>query len=193
MTRIVLASQSASRRAILDGAGVPYEAVSPGVDEDAVKRTHEGDPASLARRLADEKALAVDARGALVIGGDQVLEWDGRAWDKPRDLNEARERLLAMAGTPHRLLGGLSLVRDGAVIWRHASVASLFMRPLTEAEADAYLDEAGDGILATVGAYELEGRGARLFEGIEGDFFAILGLDLLPLLAELRRLGALPW
>ena len=190
VTRIVLASKSASRRAILDGAGVPYEAVSPGVDEDAVKRTHEGDPASLAQRLADEKALAVDARGALVIGGDQVLEWDGRAWDKPKDLHEARERLLAMAGTPHRLLGGLSLAQDGAVVWRHASVATLFMRPLTKAAIDRYLAEAGERVLATVGAYELEGLGARLFDSVEGDFFAILGLDLLPLLAELRRRGA---
>ena len=195
MTRIVLASKSASRRAILDGAGVDYEAVSPGVDEDAIKRTHEGDPASLAQRLADEKALAVDAPGdreggALVIGGDQVLEWEGRAWDKPKDLGEARERLLAMAGTPHRLLGGLSLAQDGAVVWRHASVATLFMRRLTEADVDRYLAEAGERVLATVGAYELEGLGARLFEAVEGDFFAILGLDLLPLLAELRRRGA---
>ena len=193
MTRIVLASRSASRRAILDGAGVPYEAVAPGVDEDAVKRTHEGDPASLAQRLADEKAMAVDAPGALVIGGDQVLEWESRAWDKPKDIGEARARLLAMAGTPHRLLGGLSLGLDGEVVWRHASIATLFMRPVTEAEVDAYLDEASDNVLATVGAYELEGRGARLFEAVEGDFFAILGLDLLPLLAELRRLGALSW
>ena len=198
MTRVVLASKSASRRAILDGAGVPYEAVSPGMDEDAVKRTHEGDPASLAQRLADEKALAACASlpgegGALVIGGDQVLEWEGRAWDKPRDLAEARARLLAMAGTPHRLLGGLSLAQGGEIVWRHASVAALFMRPLTEREADAYLEAAGEGVLATVGAYELEGRGARLFESVEGDFFAILGLDLLPLLAELRRRGALAW
>ena len=193
MSRIVLASRSASRRAILDGAGVAYEAVSPGVDEDAVKRTHAGTPAELAQRLADEKALAVDAPGALVIGGDQVLAWEGRAWDKPKDRAEARARLLAMSDTPHRLLGGLSLARDGEVVWRHASVATLFMRDLTEEAVDAYLDEAGNGVLATVGAYELEGRGARLFEGVEGDFFAILGLDLLPLLAELRRRGALAW
>ena len=190
MTRIVLASRSASRRAILTGAGVTHEAVSPGVDEVAVKRGFGGSPAALAQRLADEKALAIDASGALVIGGDQVLEWDGRAWDKPQTLDEARERLLAMAGTPHRLVGGLSLAQDGAVVWRHASLATLSMRDLTEADVDRYLREAGERVLATVGAYELEGLGARLFEAVEGDFFAILGLDLLPLLAELRRRGA---
>ena len=190
MTRIVLASRSASRRAIRTGAGVTHEAVSPGVDEVAVKRGFGGSPAALAQRLADEKALAIDASGALVIGGDQVLEWDGRAWDKPQTLDEARERLLAMAGTPHRLVGGLSLAQDGAVVWRHASLATLSMRDLTEADVDRYLREAGERVLATVGAYELEGLGARLFEAVEGDFFAILGLDLLPLLAELRRRGA---
>ena len=190
MRRIVLASQSASRRAILTNAGIAHEAVSPGVDEDAVKRAHTGTPGELAQRLADAKALAVDAPDALVIGGDQVLAWDGRAWDKPKDTDEARTRLRAMSGTPHRLLGGLSLAQDGEVVWRHASVATLFQRDLSPAEIDRYLTEAGDRVLGTVGAYELEGLGARLFDAVEGDFFAILGLDLLPLLAELRRRGA---
>jgi septum formation protein len=104
--RIILASKSASRRALLSGARVRFEAVGAGVDEAAVKAQHEGDPASLAMRLAEDKALAVTAPGALVIGGDQVLEFEGQAYDKPRDMTEAKKRLLAMAGKTHFLPSG---------------------------------------------------------------------------------------
>ena len=191
--RIVLASKSASRRAILDGAGVPFEAHAADVDEAAVKARHEGDPASLALRLAELKALAVKAPGTLVIGGDQVLEFEGEAYDKPRTRAEAAARLTLMAGRTHDLRSGLALALDGAVVWRHRSSSALTMRAMDRASVDAYLEAAGDGVLATVGAYELEAAGARLFDKVEGDYFAILGLDLLPLLAELRARGALPW
>ena len=193
MTRIVLASKSASRRAILEGAGVPFEATDAGVDEAALKARHQGDAASLAMMLAEQKALAVDAPGALVIGGDQVLEFAGQAYDKPRSREEARARLVQMSGGVHHLRAGLVLAQDGEVVWRHASSSALTMRKLSPAEAGDYLDAAGESVMRTVGAYELEGLGARLFTEVQGDYFQILGLDLLPLLAELRARGVLSW
>lgn len=193
MTRIVLASKSASRRAILTGAGVPFEAVGSDVDEAALKDRHVGGPASLAMMLAEKKALAVHAPGALVIGGDQVLEFAGQAYDKPKTCEEALTRLVQMSGGTHHLRAGLVLAQDGEVVWRHASSAAMTMRKLSPEAAGDYLDAAGDGVLATVGAYELEGLGARLFTEVEGDYFQILGLDLLPLLAELRRRDVLAW
>ena len=191
--RIVLASRSSSRRAILRGAGIDHEAVAAEVDEGDLKARHVGSPADLARYLADAKALSVTAPGAFVLGGDQVLEFEGEAFDKPKSRQEAAERLVSMSGATHYLRGGLSLARNGEIVWRHASTAAMTMRPMTRADADAYLDAAGEGVLATVGAYEFEGLGARLFDKVAGDFFAVLGLDLLPLAAELRRRGALPW
>ena len=193
MTPIVLASKSASRRAILEGAGVPFEARDAGVDEDALKARHVGGPASLAMMLAERKALAVDAPGALVIGGDQVLEFAGEAYDKPKSREEALTRLVQMSGGIHHLRAGLVLAQDGEVVWRHASSSALTMRKLSPEAAGAYLAAAGEGVLHTVGAYELEGLGARLFTAVEGDYFQVLGLDLLPLLAELRRRDAVAW
>ena len=193
MTKLILASKSASRRAILDGAGVPFEAMDAGVDEDALKARHRGDPVSLAMMLAEAKALAAGMPDALVIGGDQVLEWAGQAYDKPKTREEALARLVQMSGGVHHLRAGLVLAQGGEVVWRHASSSALTMRKLSPAEAGTYLDAAGEGVLRTVGAYELEGLGARLFTAVEGDYFQVLGLDLLPLLAELRRRGVLPW
>ena len=193
MTRVVLASKSASRRAILEGAGVPFEAMGSDVDEAALKARHVGGPASLAMMLAEKKALAVDAPGALVIGGDQVLEFAGEAYDKPETREEALTRLIQMSGGVHHLRAGLVLAQDGEVVWRHASSSAMTMRKLSPEEAGAYLDAAGEGVMRTVGAYELEGLGARLFTEVQGDYFQVLGLDLLPLLAELRARGVLSW
>ncbi|WP_031550458.1 Maf family protein [Parvularcula oceani] len=190
---LILASRSASRRTLLREAGISFEARAADVDEAATKARHDGDPASLALRLAEEKALSLDVPGALIIGGDQVLEFEGRAYDKPRSGEEAIRRLVMMGGHTHYLRSGLVLAQDGQIVWRHAGSAAMTMRPLTQSEATAYLDAAGEGVLATVGAYELEGLGARLFERVEGDYFTILGLALLPLLEELRRRDALPW
>ncbi len=197
MTRIILASKSASRRALLDGAGVPFEAVGSGVDEDIIKgqeKAKGASPAAIALALARAKALAVQADAEdLVIGGDQVLDFKNTLYDKPKSMGEAAERLTAMAGQTHYLRGALCLAQGGDVIWSHEETSALTMRAASREEVEAYLNSVGDRVLRTVGAYELEGPGVRLFEKIEGDYFSILGLPLLPLLDALRTRGVLLW
>ncbi|KAA5803828.1 Maf-like protein [Alkalicaulis satelles] len=187
---LILASGSASRRAILSGAGVDFEVQASGVDEDALKRGFTGTPGALAQALADAKALAVSAqRPGLVIGADQVLEFDGRAYDKARDDDEALARLKLWRGRTHYLAGGLTAAREGQILWRHASRCALTMRPCSDAFLDYYGRQAGEILTSTVGGYAFEGLGAQLFEAVEGDYFAILGLPLLPLLSFLRTEG----
>lgn len=194
--KIVLASKSSSRKALLEGAGVAFEAVNSSVDETAMKAEMLGrghSPADIAEALAIAKAKAVSSAGQLTIGGDQVLEFQGQLFDKPESREEAMERLLMMAGKSHFLRSGMALYRDNTCIWTHRETSTLTLRLLTRADVDAYFEEVGYRVLATVGAYELEGPGVRLFERVEGDFFSILGLPLLPLLARLREEGALSW
>ncbi|XBQ17196.1 MAG: Maf family protein [Oceanicaulis sp.] len=189
---IVLASGSASRRALLENAGVPFEVDPADVDEDAVKAQFGGAPGELAMHLAEEKALAVSRRrSGLVIGADQVLEFDGRAYDKAKDAAEARSRLDMLSGKTHWLKGGIAFARDGEIVWRHPSACKMVMREISPAFLDRYMNVAGDILTKGVGAYAFEGLGVQLFERVEGSFFAVLGLDLLPTLAELRRQGAL--
>jgi len=130
---------------------------------------------------------------ALVIGADQVLEFNGRAYDKPKDMMAARRRLSEMQGAKHTLINAVAVARDGKVIWRGLDRPALFMRALTDAEINLYLKAAGPEILNSVGAYQFEKSGSRLFERIEGDHYAILGLSLLPLLALLRSENALDY
>lgn len=194
-TPIILASGSAIRADILRGAGVAFEAINPDVDEDAIKRQAADEDADLektAERLADAKCLAVakDNPG-LVIGSDQILEFQGRAYDKPKDIEGAQARLMEMQGKAHTLINAIAVARGGALIWRHVARPKLTMRALTAAEIDAYLEAAGEDILSSVGAYQIEKAGARLFEKTEGDYFAVLGLSLFPLLGLLRREGAI--
>lgn len=190
---VTLASTSAVRRAILDGAGVRYEAVSPGVDEDAVKRELAGaTPEALALELARRKALAVSAgRSGLVMGADQVLTFDGRMFDKAADMKEAETRLKQWRGHPHALIGGVALAEGGRVVWEHCETSRLVMREFSDAFLARYLRDAGPRILSSVGCYQLEGLGAQLFAHIDGDYFAVLGLPLLPLLDALRAHGGL--
>ncbi|NRA30283.1 MAG: Maf-like protein [Parvularculaceae bacterium] len=192
---IILASGSASRRAILTGAGVPFTVVRPQLDEDALKPTFAGlTPANLALELARAKALSIQEPDAVVIGSDQVMEFDGRPFDKPKSREELKQRLLDMADKPHHLRGGVIMVRDGKVLAEIKETSTLSMRPLREKDIDAYLAVISDDIaLGTVGGYALEAEGARLFSKIEGDYFSILGLPLLPVLDVLRREGALQW
>ena len=194
---LILASGSAIRRRLLEAAGVSFQIIRPDVDEAAIKDAAVAEGLTIeavAQRLAEAKATAAPAPpGAIVIGSDQILEWRGRAFDKPRDLGEAKERLLRMQADRHKLINATVLAVDGDIVWRHLERPSLSLRPLTEPEVDAYIAAAGPDILSSVAAYQVEALGARLFERIEGDYFAVLGLALFPLLAALRDRGALPF
>lgn len=196
MKPVVLASQSQSRAALLAAAGVSFSKVSSGVDETAVKdlMLAEGaSPLQIAVALGEAKALAVSAQTpGLVIGADQTLELDNKLYDKADSLEEARERLALFRGRTHQLHGGVTLAEDGLVVWRYSESSSLTARDFSDAFLDDYLERFGQAVLSSVGCYHLEGAGAQLFERIEGDYFAILGLPLLPLLAQLRQRGAIP-
>ena len=191
--RLVLASGSTARRALLEAACVPAEVVRPDVDEAATKRAlRAAGPDAAALRLAEQKAQAVHAPGALVIGADQILVCDGRWFDKPADPGEARSHLLALRGRTHELVTAAVLVEDGAVLWRHVARPRLSMRAFSDAFLDGYLRAEGQALLSTVGAYRLEGRGVQLFDAVDGEHGAILGLPVLALLGALRDRGALP-
>ncbi len=190
----VLASKSPSRAALLRGAGLAGVEIAPsGVDEGAIKQAFSGALPDLAVHLARAKACKVSAgrAGALVAGADQILELEGERLDKPADMKEARRLLRRLRGRTHALHGGLVLAQDGAEVWRRRQSARLTMRAFSDDFLDSYLEATGPGILASAGAYALEGLGVHLFSQIDGDYFAILGLPLLPLLEELRRRGAL--
>lgn len=189
-SKIVLASGSAIRAQILRNAGLDFETRRPDVDEDAIKVQSASQNLSLeetALALAEAKALAESHDPEnLVIGSDQILEFQGRAYDKPKSIEEARARLLEMAGATHTLINGVVVSRAGEIIWRNIDRPRLTMRKITEHEIDGYLEAADPDILKSVGAYQVERLGARLFECIDGDYFAVLGLSLYPLLAFLR-------
>lgn len=190
---LVLASQSAARRAVLEGAGVPFEATVAGVDEDAVKQGLLAEGASardIADVLAELKAVKVSrGRPDYVVGADQTLEFGGRLHDKAETVEEARERLKAMRGRPHKLHSAVVVAKDGQPIWRTLETATLTMRDFSDEFLEAYLAAEGEAALGSVGCYRLEGMGAQLFSKIDGDYFAILGLPLLGLLDLLRRHG----
>ena len=191
---VTLASTSAIRQALLRGAGVAFEAVSPGVDEDTIKDSllAEGvSPRDVADALAEAKAVKVSRRRpGLVIGADQTMDLDGRLYDKVDTVEQARERLREMRRKTHKLHCGMLVARDGVALWRAVVTTALRMRPFTDDYLDAYLERNAPGILSSVGCYQLEGEGVQLFDKIEGDYFAILGLSLIPLLDLLRRHGA---
>lgn len=193
--RVILASGSASRRALLANAGVEAEAVRPNVDEDSAKASMraEGLPVrDQAMALAELKARRVSSReDGLVIGGDQMLALGETAFDKPADLSAARGHLRALSGKTHTLETALVVYENGESVWRHLARPRLTMRPLSEAFIEAYVTACGDALLQTVGGYQLEGRGSQLFTQIEGDYFSILGLPLLPLLDYLRLRGVI--
>lgn len=196
MKHLILASSSPFRKMLLENAGVAFETEAARIDERAVEQTVEGTgiaPEDLALILAEAKATDVSGRhsGALVIGSDQTLSFRDEILHKVADMDEARRRLLALSGETHELNSAVVIARDGEVLWRHVAVARLTMRELDPGFVGRHLANAGEGVLHSVGAYQLEGSGIQLFEKIEGDYFAILGLPLLPLLAELRRLEAI--
>ena len=192
---VTLASGSASRRHLLANAGVDAAAVRPGVDEERFKASMRAEGLAVsdqAMRLAELKALKVsDGTPGLVIGGDQMLALGPRAFDKPADLAAARQHLLDLSGQTHILETAIVVAEGSQIVWRHLARPALTMRPLSEAFIESYLAEVGEAVLQTVGGYQLEGLGSQLFSAIDGDYFSILGLPLLPLLDYLRIRGVL--
>lgn len=192
---LILASGSRTRLAMLVEAGLEMRAVTPDLDERAAEaplREAGLGGADIAMVLAEAKALSVGPQsGALVVAADQTLTCEGRRFDKPADMAMARRQLLALRGRTHTLHSALAVARDGEVVFSHLDEAHLAMRDFTPAFLGRYLAAIGDEALASVGGYRLEGRGVQLFDRIEGDYFTILGLPLLPLLAFLRGEGVI--
>lgn len=196
--RLTLASQSASRRAMLAAAGVPHEAVAAMVDEDAAKASFAArglSPRDTADALAELKAAKVAALGApgLILGCDSIVALaDGRLLDKPRTREEAAEHLAAMSGSVHELWSAAVIVEGTRPVWRHVERARMHVRALSPGFIDAYLDAEWPAIAGCVGCYRIEGPGVQLFAKIEGSHFTVLGLPLLPLLDYCRVRGVLP-
>lgn len=191
---LILASNSAARKALLTGAGLRFAARPAQIDERALEAEALGtgaDAAGVAEALAVAKArvVAVENPGDWVIGADQTLNCDGVLYHKPGDRAEAAGQLARLAGRRHTLNAAIALVRDRQLHWSHVERAELSMRVTDAAEREAVLDLEGEAVLGSVGGYRLEGPSIRLFETVEGDYFTILGLPLLPLLAALRRLA----
>ncbi|MFA6116534.1 MAG: nucleoside triphosphate pyrophosphatase [Sphingomonas sp.] len=195
--RLVLASKSASRRAMLTAAGVPFEAVAANVDEESAKAAMRAEgvaPRDLADRLAELKALRVSHRDpeALVLGSDSVVALDdGSMLDKPADRAEAAEHLRRISGKRHELISAAVMAVDGRPVWRVVDRAKMFVRTLSDSFIDSYLDVEWPEISGCVGCYRIEGPGAQLFSRIEGSQFTVLGLPLLPVLDYLRVRGVL--
>ena len=189
---IILASGSTSRRDLLRMAGIAFDAQNLPIDEASVKVSMRESGASVsdtAVKLAELKAMRVSAKepGRLVVGADQMLDMDGRWLDKPKDKDEARSHLQLLRNRTHLLISAVVVVKDGVRLWHNVSLASMTMRDFSDEFLDMYLQKGGDGLLGSVGAYKLEGTGIQLFADIDGDYFTILGLPMLPLLDFLRH------
>jgi septum formation protein len=194
MTALVLASASQVRARLLAAAGVDFEIVPARIDERAVKETLAGEsPRNIADALAELKALRIAGShtDTLALGADQVLAFEGELIDKSESLGDARNLLRRLRAGKHELFAALVLARNGAVVWRHVSSAEMWMRNFSDAFLEDYLAREGDAVLDSVGCYRLENWGAQLFNRIEGDYFSVLGLPLLPLLAALREQGVI--
>jgi len=194
---IVLSSTSASRRRLLSQSGIYFDTAKPPVDEAPIKaRLKQGgaSAADVAEALAEAKANSVAdiLPGHYVIGADQMLECEGVWFDKPENRDGARQQLLALRGKTHQLITAAVIAHEGRIIWRHTEVAQMTMRDFSDEFLATYLDKAGDALTGSVGAYEVEGIGVQLFAKIEGDYYSILGLPVVPLLIGLREAGALP-
>lgn len=193
---LILASTSTTRRELLASAGLGCETLSPIVDERAVEaqcRARGDGPEAIALALAREKALSVSIQRpeSLVIGADQVLALGDFLFHKPESLDDAERQIAQLSGQVHHLLDGVAIARDGRVVAEFSDRATMTMRSLTADEIKFYLSLAGESVLWSVGAYRLEGAGIHLFERVDGAHATVLGLPLLPLLSQLRRLGAL--
>jgi septum formation protein len=190
---LILASASPSRRQLLANAGLVFTIEPSGIDEDEVKRSlgSRAAPQELASTLAEMKAVRVSAKhpGTMVVGADSTLACNGRMFDKPSDLATARKQLQTLRGQTHELFSSVVVARGGVRLWHWSERARLTMRQMNDGFIDSYLTRAGEDVLTSVGAYQLEGLGAHLFSRVDGDYFTILGLPLLPLLSFLAGHG----
>lgn len=196
MTQIILASKSQYRAELMNNAGVKFSSETANINERDVEAPlleAELGGQDVAEVLAIAKAMDVSARNidAHVIGSDQTLSFEGQLLHKPRDMAEARQRLLDLSGKSHELNSSVAIVRNCENIWTYTETSIITFRHLDPGFVGRHVAEVGEKILSSVGAYQIEGKGVQLFEKIQGDFFSIMGLPLLPLLAELRRLELL--
>ncbi len=193
--RLILASRSTSRAAVLKAAGLEFTQIGSGVDEDSLKASLRAEGASVAKQadlLAETKALKISmSHAGVVLGCDQMLELDGQGLDKVSTREEARAVLLQLRGKTHTLQSAMVACVEGAAVWRHLAQPRLRMRNFSDSFLDAYLDAIGPAAFDSVGCYQIEGRGAQLFDRIDGDLFSIMGMPLLPLLQWLRDRGTL--
>ena len=190
---IVLASKSASRRAMLEAAGVQFDARAANVDERALEaRMGSAAPDEIALALAGAKALAVTEPARPVLGSDSLVVVDGQRFDKPADRSQAAEHLHFFSGKTLHLHSAAAIARGGEIVWHHADLARLKVRELSDAFIESYLDAEWPEVSYCVGVFRIEALGVQLFETIEGDQFTVLGMPLLPVLGALRELGELP-
>ncbi|WP_086997425.1 Maf-like protein [Rhizobium sullae] len=195
-SKLILASSSPFRRMLLANAGLEFEAHAAKIDERAIEAPLEREGASpdtVASVLARAKAEEVSSRfpDSLVIGSDQTMSLRDHVFHKPHDMADAANHLRVLSGQTHRLNSAIAIIGNGALLWEHVSHASLTMRVLSADFISRHLARVGDKALGSVGAYQLEGEGIQLFDRIDGDYFTILGLPMLPLLQKLRELGAI--
>lgn len=189
---IVLASQSASRRAMLEAAGIPFRAQPAHVDERGIELAlGDAGPAKIALELAKAKALAVFAEEEVVLGSDSLVACGGRRFDKPASREQAAEHLRFFSGKVMELQSAAALVRDGDVLWAENAVAQLHVADLSNSFIESYLEAEWPAVAGCVGVFRIEARGVQLFEKIEGDYFTILGMPLLKVQAALRKLGVM--
>lgn len=191
---LILASSSPFRRALLENAGLTFEAHAAHIDERAIEAPLEqsgATPDAVALHLAHAKAIEVSERypGALVIGSDQTMSLGSRVYHKPPTMEAAADHLLSLSGQTHRLNSAVAFARDGVIVWDHIAYADMTVRTLTREFVTRHLARVGNRALQSVGAYQLEGEGIQLFEKIDGDYFTIIGLPLLAVLKELRCMG----
>jgi septum formation protein len=194
--QLVLASSSPFRRLLMQNAGLSFDTRAAAIDERAIEASLEAGaamPEDVALQLACAKALEVSRHypGALVIGSDQTMSLGERVYHKPRSLQEAHDHLSSLSGLTHHLNSGVAIVKDGQVLWHTVAKASMHVRALSDEFITRYLERVGDAAMTSVGGYQLEGLGIQLFERIDGDYFTILGLPMLPLLQALRELGGI--
>jgi len=193
---LILASGSKIRAELLRNAAVPFDVLTAPVDEESIRASLEAEqssPRDIADSLAEAKAQRVSAKvpGALVLGCDQVLDFQGKVFSKPKDPDEARAQLKLLRNDRHSLLSAAVIYEDGRPIWRHVGIVRLRMRDFSDAFLDDYVDRNWDEIRHTVGCYQLEAEGVRLFTRVDGDYFTVLGMPLLEILAYLTLRGDL--